>query len=112
MVILVLLGIAAFAVPFFAVVVATTVLHALCQPKTRFGAIACFAIPAVALLCGIIAWGSAIPLWRYAEPITRTLSWPALALVCLGIIAAGFSVAAIRRREVRSTRNGDATSTI
>ncbi|MEY2508563.1 MAG: hypothetical protein QOH01_2892 [Verrucomicrobiota bacterium] len=112
MLVLVLLAIAALVIPFLVVVILTTILFTLCEPKTRAGAIACFAVPSLALLCGIIVWGSTIPLWRYAEPIMRTLSWPALALVCLGIITAGFSVAAIRRREVRSTHDGDTTSTI
>ena len=110
--VLVLLAIAAFVLPFLAIVILTTILFSLCEPKTRFGVIACFAIPSLAFLGGIIAWGSTIPLWRVAEPIMRMLSWPALTLVCLGIITAGFSLAAIRRSEVRSTRDGDATSTI
>jgi len=110
--VLILLGIAAFALPFLAVVILTTILFTLCEPKTRFGAIACFAAPALAILCGLVAWGSTIDLWRYAEPVMWRLTWPALALICLGIIAAGFAVAASRRRQLRSKHDGAATSTI
>ena len=110
--VLVLLAIVAFALPFLAVVVLTTILSTFCEPKTRFGAIVCFGVPSLAVLGGVIAWGSTIPLWRVAEPIVQILSWPALALVCLGIVAAGFAVAAIRRSGVRSKHHGDATPTI
>ena len=110
--VLVLLAIAALVLPFLAVVIVTNILFTLCQPKTRFATAACFAVPSLALLCGVIAWGSTIPLWRYAEPVMRGVAWPALALVCIGIITAGFAVAADRRRQLRSTRDGDATPTI
>src|SRR2546423_9406216 len=110
--VLLLLGIAAFVIPFLAVVILTTILFTLCDPKTRFGAIACFVVPAFAILSGLVVWGSTIDLWRYAEPVMWRLAWPALALICLGIIAAGFAVAASRRRQLRSKHDGAATSTI
>jgi hypothetical protein len=109
---LVLLGIAALVVPFLAVVIVTTILSTLCEPKTRLGAIVCFDVPALTILCGFVAWGRTIPLWHVAEPVMRALTWPAIALVSLGLIAGGFAVAAIRRSDLRSTRNGDATPTI
>ena len=110
--VLVLLALAAFALPFLAVVILTTILLTLCEPKTRVGAIACFAAPSLALLCSIIAWGRTISLWRYAEPIMLRVTWPALILVCLGIATAGFAVAASQRRRPRSTRDDVATPTI
>ncbi|MEY2494617.1 MAG: hypothetical protein QOJ45_1109 [Verrucomicrobiota bacterium] len=109
--VLVLLSIAAFVIPFLAVVILTSILFTLCDPKTRFGAIACFTAPALAVLGGLVAWGSTIDLWRYAEPIMLRFAWPALALSSLGI-AAGFAVAASRKRRLRSMRDGVATPTI
>jgi hypothetical protein len=111
-ILLIFIGIAAFAVSFLAVVILTTILFTLCEPKTRFGAIMCFGVPALAILSGLVVWGSTIDLWRYAEPVMQRIAWPALALICLGIITAGFTVAASRRRQLRSKHDGAATSTI
>jgi hypothetical protein len=43
-ILLIFLGIAAFVVSFLAVVILTTILSTLCEPKTRFGATLCFAV--------------------------------------------------------------------
>jgi hypothetical protein len=88
--VLVFLAIAAFALPFFAVAGVATILLTLCEPKTRFGAVACYIVPASAILAAVIVWGSTVDLWRYAEPIMRRIAWPALTLICLGIIAGRF----------------------
>src|SRR5436190_22383964 len=114
MVILVLLVVAALAVPFCSVVLLANALLTICQPKTRLAAVTCFAVPAVAVLSGLIAWGSSSAVWRYSAqgPIIWFLVWPMLALVCVGIIGAGFAVAAFRKRQIRSTHDAVATPTI
>jgi hypothetical protein len=114
MVLLIVLAIAAVAVPFFAVVVLANGLLAICEPKTRVAAVACFLVPVVAVLAGLISWGSSSPVWRYSAqgPIIWFLVWPALALACGGIIGAGFTVAAFRRRQLRSMHDAVATPTI
>src|SRR5436190_17920194 len=114
MVILVVLAVAALAVPFCAVVVLANFLLTICEPRTRLVAATCFVVPAVAVLSGLIAWGSSSAVWRYSAqgPIIWFLVWPALALVCVGIIGAGFAVVAFRKKQLRSMRDGVATSTI
>jgi hypothetical protein len=97
-------------VPFGAIAIVANVLLAMCEPKSRLGAVICFMVPTLAVLFGVIrlAWSNAH--WLYP------LFWPfllrILGLVCIGIIAAGFAVAAGRRRQLRSKHDGVATSTI
>jgi hypothetical protein len=114
MVILVVLAVAALAVPFCVVVVLANFLLTICEPKTRLAAVTCFVVPAIAVLSGLIVWGRSSAVWRYSAqgPIIWFLAWPALALVCVGIIGAGFAVAAFRRRQIRSMHDAVATPTI
>jgi hypothetical protein len=114
MVLLIILFVAAFAVPFFAVLVLARALLLAADPKTRSGAILCFLIPMFTVLAGLISWGGASSVWRYSPqgPVIWFLVWPVLAAVCLGIGAAGFAVAAGRKRHLRSTHDGVATPTI
>jgi hypothetical protein len=97
-------------VPFVVIAVVASALLAMCDPKTRLGAVICFVVPTVAVLVGVIAlaWSNA----RWLYPLFWSLLLRALGLVCIGSIAAGFAVAASRRRQLRSKHDGVATSTI
>jgi hypothetical protein len=114
MVILIVLAVAALAVPSCAVFILANFLLTICEPKTRLAAVTCFVVPAVAVLSGLILWGSSSAVWRYSAqgPIIWFLVWPMLALVCVGIIGAGFAVAAFRKRQIRSMHDAPATPTI
>ena len=114
MVILVVLAVAALGIPFFCVLVLANALLAMCEPKTWLAAVTCFVVPAVAVLSGLIVWGSKSAVWRYSAqgPIIWFLVWPALGLVCVGIIGAGFAVATSRKRQLRSMHDAVATPTI
>jgi hypothetical protein len=104
------LVVAAVAVPFCSVLVVANTLLAVCAPKTWLAAVACFVVPSLAVLAGLVAWGSAIAAWLH--PIFWHLAWPTLALACIGIVGAGFAVAAFRRRQLRSMHDAIATPTI
>ena len=106
MVLLVLLII----VPFGVAVVGAGASLALCEPKTRLGAVICFVAPAVTVLSGVLALGWSNARWLY--PLSWPLVFRALGLACIGIIGAGFAVAAFRKKQLRSMRDGVATSTI
>ncbi|HVF70956.1 MAG TPA: hypothetical protein VM940_05045, partial [Chthoniobacterales bacterium] len=78
--------------------------------KSRLAAAICFVIPALIALSGVLALGWSNARWLYP------LVWPfvlrALGLACIGIVGAGFAVAAFRKKQLRSMRDGVATSTI
>jgi hypothetical protein len=97
-------------IPFGVIAVVASALLALSEPKTRLGTVICFVVPTVAVLFGVIglAWSNA----RWLYPLFWPLLLRALGLVCIGIIASGFAVAASRRRQIRSKHDGAATSTI
>ena len=106
MVLLVLLII----VPFGIVVLGAGASLALCEPKTRLGAVICFTVPAVAVLCGVFALGWSNAQWLY--PLFWRFVLRALGLACIGIIGAGLAVAAFRKKQLRSIHNAVATPTI
>jgi hypothetical protein len=106
MVLLVLLVI----VPFGVVVVLASALLVICEPKTRLRAVICFVVPALIALSGVIALGWSNARWLY--PLFWPLVFRALGLACIGIIGAGFAVAAFRKRQLRSMRDGVATPSI
>ena len=96
-------------VPFGIVVVVASALLAICEPKTRLGATICFAVPAVIALSGVIALGWSNARWLY--PLFWSFLVRALGLACVGIIGAGFAVAAVRKKQLHSMRDGVATPT-
>ena len=97
-------------VPFGIAAVVASVLLAICEPKTRLGAILCFGVPAVAVLSGVIAVGWSNAAWLY--PLFWPLVLRALGLACIGVIGAAFAVAAFRKRQLRSMHDVVATPTI
>ena len=106
MVLLVLLVI----VPFAVVLVLASASLAICEPKTRLAAAICFVVPALIAISGLLALGWSNARWLY--PLFWPLVLRALGLACIGIIGAGFAVAAVRKKQLRSRRDGVATSTI
>jgi hypothetical protein len=97
-------------IPFGIVVVLAGALLAICEPKTQLRAVICFIVPALIALSGVFALGWSNARWLY--PLFWPLVLRALGLACIGIIGAGFAVAAFRKKQLRSMRDGVATSTI
>jgi hypothetical protein len=97
-------------VPFGVVLFAARTLLAIREPKTRLGAVICFTAPAVAVLCAVTALGWSNAHWLY--PLFWPLVLRALGLACVGIIGAGFAVAAFRKKQLRSMHNAVVTPTI
>ena len=104
----------AMALPFAGVVILSTTLVAICQPKRRFASVLCFIIPAGVVPLALFAWGVSTSVLRYSPqgPILWLAVWPALLFAGIGITAAGFSVGPIRKRLRRSSRDGVATRAI
>ena len=111
---LVVAAILAVLIPFGGVVILSTMLLATCKPRSFFAAAVCFVIPAIAVPAALIAANTSSAFWRYSAqgPIIWFIVWPVLLLVGVGVIAAGFAVAAIRKRLIVSPRRGAATHVI
>jgi uncharacterized membrane protein YfcA len=95
-------------------VILSTTLVLLCDPRRRFTTILCFIIPAVAVPIALFALGASSGVLRYSAqgPIIWFVVWLALLLAAIGIIAGAFTVGAIRKRLIQSSRDGAATRAI
>lgn len=100
MVHLILVALLAIMLPFGGVIILSVALLFLCKPKTRVAAVACFLVPTVAVAFALLWWGSSTGFFGHgaAGPILWFVVGPVLACVVIGVVAAAFTVACIRRR--------------
>lgn len=99
MVHLILIAFLAILFPFGVVTILSVALLFFCKPKTRAAAVACFLVPTVAGALGLLWWGRST---AFFGSETGAIPWfvvgPALACAVIGVVAASFTVAAVRRR--------------
>src|SRR5204863_6421060 len=90
---------------FAGVLIVSVALLSLCKPKTRVLAVGCFLVSAVTVILGLLWWSR---FSRFFPSTTDPIVWfvvgPVLACTIIGLAAAAFTAAAIRRRLTGSGR--------
>jgi hypothetical protein len=112
MVLVFLSSLVAILLPFAGVLIVSVSLLSLCKPKTRLSAVGCFFVSAVAVILGLLWWSRFSRFFPSAtDPIVWFVVGPVLACTIIGLAAAAFTAAAIRRRLTGSGRRHEIKKT-